>query len=373
MNHPKGLVCRALLRTFLWGVVVCTPGVAEAATTTFSAAIDGETRKISLELFDADGVSYVSMRALVNQAGGACVVSPAQVSIDFPDASAVIGINSNDVIASRASFSLDQPVLPFENDALIAESDVGAFFDQAFAMTLSKQQSDGAAQMVATPIEPEEDADLLGEAIAPRAAAQSTGRPSAMNPIQKIILDPGHGGEDPGVTGPGGGSEKAIVLAVARRLATLLREDVGVEVALTREEDRGLTKADRLGFAAREQGGLYIGLHTAASPSPQSYGLDIFAASRSSRDMDYGPMSRYIGEIVAQALAEAADAEIRAPRNAPLKILGDLAMPGILIELGYLSNPSEEALLLSETHQNKLAVGIAEGIRQVIAAYENAP
>jgi len=355
--------------------------LAQGATSAFSAIVNGESREFVVELYDAEGMSYVSLRDLASHTGGACIVSPAQVAIDLPGFSALIGMNSNEVTASRESFTLQHPVLPYENDALIAESDVNVFFSRAFGMDVLPRQPDGSLQQGAgVEIAPAAEADLLGGPIAAPSTPAATGaprRPSSMNPIQKVIIDPGHGGEDHGVSGPSGAAEKEITLAVARQLAQLLPQIAGVEVHLTRDGDTGLSVNDRINIANQQKGDLLISLHTAASPVTTTYGLEIFSPLRiggggqQARGGDFGPMNRYIAEIVGQAIASSTDAEIRAPREAPLKVLSDVNMPALLIELGFVTNPAEESLLITESYQTRLARGIAEGIHQVVQAYEN--
>jgi len=349
---------------------------AGASSAAFVAIFDGETRDINLGLYDAEGRGYVSLRDLGTQTGAACVVSPAQVSFDLEGYLALVGLNSNDVTASRGSFTLTHPVLPYEGDALIAVEDVSRFFGEAFGVEVSARQADGITQQApGIEVTPTPDADLLGGPITmpTPAAGAAPRRPSAVNPIQKIVVDPGHGGEDPGVTGPGGAQEKDITLAIAQKLAARLRDTIGVEVVLTRDGDRSMSVNERINYANQQRGDLFVSIHTAASPVSRSYGFELFTPKVGAGASGYGPMNRYIAEIVGRALADAVDNELRPPREAPLKLLGDVAMPALLVEAGYLTNPSEESLLKSESHQTKLAHGIADGIRQVVEAYEGTP
>jgi len=94
--------------------------------------------------------------------------------------------------------------------------------------------------------------------------------------VRKIVLDPGHGGKDPGAIGPGGIAEKDIVLSIAKRLAHKLRKEMGVKVVLTRENDSSLLLEDRAAIANAENADLFISIHTNASPNPRTRGIETY-------------------------------------------------------------------------------------------------
>jgi N-acetylmuramoyl-L-alanine amidase len=94
--------------------------------------------------------------------------------------------------------------------------------------------------------------------------------------LRKIVLDPGHGGKDPGAVGPGGIAEKDIVLTIAKKLAAKLRKEKGVQVALTRTDDRFVALEDRTAIANAEDADLFISLHMNASPNTEARGIETY-------------------------------------------------------------------------------------------------
>ncbi|MBM4299445.1 MAG: N-acetylmuramoyl-L-alanine amidase, partial [Deltaproteobacteria bacterium] len=94
--------------------------------------------------------------------------------------------------------------------------------------------------------------------------------------IRKIVLDPGHGGKDPGAIGIGGVAEKDIVLSIAKKLAVKLRKEMGVQVVLTRTDDRHLRLEDRTYRANAEEADLFISLHMNASDNAEAKGIETY-------------------------------------------------------------------------------------------------
>lgn len=100
---------------------------------------------------------------------------------------------------------------------------------------------------------------------------------AALTPaIRKIVLDPGHGGKDPGAIGVGGSTEKDIVLRIAKKLAVKLRKEMGVQVVLTRKDDRFLPLPDRTYIANAEEADLFISLHMNASDNADAKGIETY-------------------------------------------------------------------------------------------------
>jgi N-acetylmuramoyl-L-alanine amidase len=94
--------------------------------------------------------------------------------------------------------------------------------------------------------------------------------------IRKIVLDPGHGGKDPGAIGIGGSSEKDIVLSIAKKLASKLKNEMGIQVVLTRKDDRFVPLENRTAIANAEDADLFISLHMNASANPEAKGIETY-------------------------------------------------------------------------------------------------
>jgi N-acetylmuramoyl-L-alanine amidase len=190
---------------------------------------------------------------------------------------------------------------------------------------------------------------------------------SAPSAGTKVIIDPGHGGGDPGVVGSGGLAEKNVALAVALALGAAL-EEKGVEVCYTRRDDRNLADPDgspmerrrqdliRRGAFARSQGGdIFISIHAGGGPEPVWSGAQTFYLPND----DQG---RGLAILIQNELLNRLGPNHRQARAGSFQILRDVGMPAVLIEVGFLSNPREERLLGDADHQGKLAEAIGSGV-----------
>ena len=102
-------------------------------------------------------------------------------------------------------------------------------------------------------------------------------KPKAPAPgLRKIVLDPGHGGKDPGAIGVGGVAEKDIVLSLAKKLAKKLKQEMGVKVVLTRQDDTFIPLEDRTAIANAEEADLFVSLHVNASPNSNLRGMETY-------------------------------------------------------------------------------------------------
>jgi N-acetylmuramoyl-L-alanine amidase len=178
-----------------------------------------------------------------------------------------------------------------------------------------------------------------------------------------IVLDPGHGGFDGGARGLGGVEEKEIVLAVAKYLAEYL-EQVGARVFLTRDEDEELAEDKvedldaRIKLAEEVAADLFLSIHANSFPSPYEYGAQCFYCHNH-------PGSKNLAREIQGALVEGIDVlgyNYREVQMAEYYILRNLEIPAALIEIGFLSNPREEALLRQGAYQKRLAWCIFIGV-----------
>ena len=234
------------------------------------------------------------------------------------------------------------------------------------------------------------------------ASAVTTGTGTTAKPQQKniIIIDPGHGGKDPGCIGKNGTREKDIVLSVGRKLKAKL-DEAGFKTYMTRTGDKYLKLAERAEFAENRKGDLFISLHANANPSRSVKGFSIYTLSEKASDEEAkklaesenaadkigvdgftefekeirAALSSLQQHAVAEMSEEYANGCARAfrsnkieaqpgpgVRHAPFAVLRS-TVPGALIELGHLSNNSEERLLKTSEHQDKLVAAIVRSIK----------
>lgn len=225
--------------------------------------------------------------------------------------------------------------------------------------------------------------------------------------IDRIVIDPGHGGKDPGAIGRYGTREKDVVLAIAIYLKEILEEELNIQVLMTREDDRFVELRHRTEFANRNQAKLFISIHANANYNRRMRGVSTYflgpgknddarevanlenSVIRMENESRYADLSHenfilsamaqnvYVRE--SQELADMVQHEIS--RSCGLRDIGVLqagfyvlwgaSMPNILIETGFISNPEEEKLLRSRSFQQKQAIAISNSIKAFIEKFES--
>jgi len=179
-----------------------------------------------------------------------------------------------------------------------------------------------------------------------------------------IVLDPGHGGTDSGAIGPDGVQEKDVTLSVARRVRDILTAS-GARVAMTRDTDcdvYGANATDRQELQARVNVGAYtpgtqvfLSIHCNAFSSPDANGTATY----------YYPKSDYdavLAQDLQQQLVAAGGLRDRGINEANFYVVKRSAMPAALVELAFITNYREEALLSDDDFQNKMAMAICQGL-----------
>ncbi len=229
---------------------------------------------------------------------------------------------------------------------------------------------------------------------APRAAVSAADLDTVLDPLLRsadhlgryrcrtILLDPGHGGRDHGATGIGGLREKDVALDLARRVRLRL-VNRGYRVHLTRDADREVSLAGRVAEARRVRADLLVSLHLNAASAPSAHGVETFvltaqgqpsthesrpprSANSAFPGLAHVAASTALGFEVQHALRRHTGAADRGLRRARYQLLRDAPCPAILVECGFVSNPSEASRLRTSAYLDRIADGIAEGI----AAYD---
>ncbi len=213
-----------------------------------------------------------------------------------------------------------------------------------------------------------------------------------------IVIDPGHGGKDPGAIGRYGTREKTINLAVAKRLKRILEKDLHARVILTRDRDKFVPLRERAEIANRAGADLFISLHCNYERRRRAQGAETYFLSaartkweRAVQNLENGALKyelgpeldttdllKFILSDMAQAqflkesqslavsiqdhLATALKLKNRGVKQAGFYVLLGAYMPSVLVEMGFISHPSEEKRLRQGWYQEKIAKGIAKGI-----------
>jgi N-acetylmuramoyl-L-alanine amidase len=292
--------------------------------------------------------------------------------------------------------------------------------DQAFTIAVVLNERAGPARSASTDaggvtrvtidvpgVQPPAETTAVPPAAVPPAAAAPAAPPvfsTSRSPLQTIVIDPGHGGDDVGVRGAGGAQEKTLTLEAARRLRTLIEMRLGIRVVLTRGEDRTVTLDERAAIANNSKADLFLSLHLNSAPTGSVAGAEVYYARLDREGEDarraaegegvelpvLGGTTRSIDVIqwdLAQArhvdasavLAGMLEQDLRAqvpmsprPRHeAPLRVLTGVNMPAALIEMAYLSNADQEKLAQTEAYQNSVAQAIFNAIVEFRAHLES--
>ncbi len=236
---------------------------------------------------------------------------------------------------------------------------------------------------------------------APASPDGDPGQPPALElgsrGVQTIVIDPGHGGDDTGVVGPGGTTEKAYVLAFARRLKTAIENRFGLRVLLTREGDVDVPLDRRAALANNNKADLFISLHANASLRPDVRGAQVLSlrledySDRAATPADditvpvlgggsrriqvlpwetaqtaFTEQSAVVANILRLRLREHGIGLLDAPSSVlPLRPLVGVSMPAVMIELGMLSNAEDERALNSADVSSRFITAILDTIAQV--------
>lgn len=252
--------------------------------------------------------------------------------------------------------------------------DLIPFFTHALQVTPDTGPDSGAKQAPVAATELPSPVESLPPG---PGSEENTEAPTDGTAPKVIVIDPGHGGADSGETGVAGAKEKDIVLAVAHRLAEILSPTF--TIVLTRSDDTASAPEVRTNLANSSAADLFISLHAGASGAAMANGFELFIPTNttitpSGRTIAVAPSrlpadaNRDLARCVAKALAEATSATDRGIHTAPCRVFRGLNVPGLLIEVGCLTNPTEESLLANGDYQGKIAQGIAAGIQAYLAA-----
>jgi N-acetylmuramoyl-L-alanine amidase len=237
----------------------------------------------------------------------------------------------------------------------------------------------------------------------PQAIAEIRIREARLPGRPIVLVDPGHGGRDPGAPGVSGTiQEKQLTLAMAKELADVLEQRGRVRVALTREDDRYLTLEQRAGIARRLQAGLFLSLHMDSAPNPLARGATVYSLSDVASSVEAarfaeaengsdGALSTEADDSVRALLADIAlreqmeasaglaerllrrasgrfELRPRPHQFAAFHVLRRAETPAVLIEAGYISNADDEARLMTKEGRAPLVLALAQAVEADLAS-----
>jgi N-acetylmuramoyl-L-alanine amidase len=392
---------------FLWGTLIFALGVHAAPPTelrSIGITSDGGATSVTLALTGAAPQKVFTLGA------------PARVVIDLRHTRMRPGVHppqpAGNVTAIRTGPRADGTlrVVIEVNSAVAAHSHWLARSpgsQQELVIDLGGAPRANAAQAAAPPPPQAMPAQpALAQTAPPQAVVRAAHAPLDTDRPIIVAVDAGHGGDDPGAIGHGGTREKDVTLAIARALAQRINSEPGMRAVLTRDRDEFLELADRIARAHSANADLFVSVHADSIRDESIAGASVYvlsergATSQAARWLaDRENSADRIGGaalagknpqldpvlidlqqtasisasmIVAERVLAALDSvgEVRKPRvqQAGFLVLKSRAMPSMLVETAYISNPQEERRLRTSAQQDKLASAIFSGIRSFFAA-----
>lgn len=199
------------------------------------------------------------------------------------------------------------------------------------------------------------------------AAANEAGIDSATAvPLEQVVIDAGHGGDDPGSISPDGVKEKDLNLALALRLEKILKMDGVTPLLLTRDGDYATAQKRRCATPrGPAEDNLLLSLHASAWRSSETHGCTLYLLPGATVNSEEGN-DFILAQLLSAALRDAGVASCEIERT-PLIPLSGTPFPAVLLELGYLTNPEELLLLNSPSGQERIANALATGVKKYAA------
>lgn len=177
-------------------------------------------------------------------------------------------------------------------------------------------------------------------------------------PKFRIVIDAGHGGKDPGAIGASGAYEKDFNLSLAQKVYQLIEQEPLFETRLTREDDRFIKLEDRASLANDWNADVLVSIHGNTFEDPSVSGTEI---------LYYNSESMSLAQTLQGEVAAALNIRDRGVRMEEFVILTSAQVPSIIVEVGYLTNPQEETMLLSSDGQDRAANAIFEGLKKYLS------
>lgn len=292
--------------------------------------------------------------------------------------------------------------------------------------SVSKKDVESKSEKDVVTIASKELKELKGQKVEPKPTKQLIKTPEKTKPIAKptpttskpekltpgsltrefgltaktIVIDAGHGGKDPGGVSSGTLIEKPIALSISKKIGALLSAK-GYTVLLTRDTDRFIQLKDRTAFATEHKADLFLSIHANASGNSKANGIETYyldvastdknselIAARENANSGYSIQelesllkgiiveskskdSRRLAQHVQQELVNATGATDRGVKHARFVVLIGTTVPAILIETGFITNPSEGQKLTSETYQQKIASAVVRGVEKFLQSNEH--
>ena len=367
--------------------------------------------------YEAQGyfiLAYITYKALSQQSQDTQIVSQAErraSRLDVEQIEEQVAVDSPPEIALPEPPQVSQPGPPKIPSEVTKPPPEPPKVPQPVEVALAPKKADAKPKAVTPPSEAKPPSQKLLAAdktvaplrkVKPAPEPPKTPKPVTADPslaqqlglsVKTIVIDPGHGGKDPGAVSQMR-QEKQIVLSLSKTLRDILVKK-GYNVRLTRETDVFLPLRKRTQFARDQKADLFISIHANASTSRRAAGIETYylalasdesariTAMRENVGAEYNMKelealvgrilkesksteSRRLAELIQAQLTSGKQVKNRGVKHAPFVVLIGTKVPAVLVEVGFISNPTEGKKLTTKAYQRQIATAIAKGIEQYI-------
>lgn len=356
--------------------------------------IEASGRTTALTVLQFENHPYLPLSGLTGpwQATGTWSELEGRAQVKMPGHSLVLSADNTFCQVDGKSYNLYFPVRQYQGELWVPMELFNRYLIPLWGRSISYDEKTKRLSL----------GGFRADAPTPQAAAKTSG-PVEQRAIRKVVVDPGHGGKDPGAVGPTGLKEKDVNLEISLRLKAIL-EDMGLLVVMTRDDDTFIPLSGRTALANREAADIFISIHCNAAPwkkrarktmrGSETYFLslaktdDARAAAAlenaaiqfeqpdaKTKNLDevqfilwdmvqnqYLTESADLAEYVQEALGSSLPFPSRGVNQAGFYVLNGAYMPAILVESAFISHKDEEKLLKRSDTKRKIAQAVAKGL-----------
>lgn len=335
----------------------------------FLRVFDSKNKEVgSLKVFESHGARYILLEDILKTFGGSIKREPQfkRITFSLNNKKAIFILDSQKIKVDNQDLSLSNPIIQISGKSAVPAD----FLTKALFTIINRNIN----------IDWKEGKLQIGKEFA-NTNSEKTQNLSSITQYNlsgfRIIIDPGHGGYDIGVKSKDGLLEKDLNLDIALRMKDILSQKEGVEVYLTREEDKYMIIEERISFANDLRGDVFLSIHFNWSPSQDTKGFNIFVngdKARMSLDLNssfepnetlstesLSSKSRYLAKEIRDRLSNILSTGGRC-KEAPLAIMDGLFMPGVLLEVLYLSNPEDLNILYDPNFLDSLSLALCDSL-----------
>ena len=340
-------------RIFVLLLLALLPLRTETAEGAVQLALEGRSPVTIEEVYRRSGVSYLALEEVLSILGlsGSWDSVRHIYTINTPAGRALISPGSQFLRLNGRFHPLTHPPAFIDGKLRVDENFVALHLPTALKLSVYYRNLDSDSH----PLPSDSSLDRLFSLLMRQQ------KPVGSTGLRAIVIDPAHGGGDPGSIGPDGLTEKEVVLGVAQKLQKRLRMQLDLPVHLSRTGDYSLTPQQRYDLVSSAEADALILLHAQASLSPRPRGAVLFVRPRQGQPPSATDDSMILAQQLREALVQAG-IHVAAVERAPLLPLGQGNLPTVLIELGYLSHSADRELLGRSEGRERLAEALFQGL-----------